>query len=1110
MIDVAAWLVNQGLEQYVEAFADNAIDGDLLRILGDDDLKEIGVKALGHRKKLLAAIAALSEERSATPPISDDIASTAASSNDAERRHLTVMFVDLVGSAELSASLDPEEMRDIMRAYQDACAGPIARFEGHVAKYMGDGILAYFGWPRAHEDDAERAVRAGLDLVAAVARLVTASGSLAARIGIATGLVVVGDLIGQGAAQERSVVGDTPNLASRLQGLAEPNQVVIAEATARLVGAAFNLQSLGAQRIKGIAGQPKPFVVTGERAVISRFEARSGSSLLPMVGRDQELALILERWRQAKGGEGQGVVLIGEAGIGKSRLVRAVLDTIADEEHTLLRYQCSPQHTASALWPVVQQVGFAARLEPSDSVVVKLEKLKLLLRLGRGEIWPALPLIANLLSINVGECHSVIELTPQQQRAQTLAALAEQPIGLAKWHPVLIVVEDAHWIDPTTLELLGLALDRIADARVLVLITARPDDQPALLGHPHLTRLSLNRLSRGPTEAIIAHLTDGRFVPPEMLAQIAARTDGVPLFVEELTKAVFESNFADSRAAVPLTLQDSLMARLDRVSRAREVAQVASCIGREFNYTLLATISPVPELELRSALDQLTAAELVFRRGQVPEATYIFKHALVQEAAYQSLLKSRRKQLHAKIIRALKDNIPEQIETNLDVAAHHCTQAGLFASAVDYRCQAGMRALSRFAMAEATAQLNEGLALIKNEPDGIERDRRELEMQLALSRALLFTKGAGAKETGSACMRAHQLAERQNDIRQLYAAIAGEFSFYFMRAEHNTALEAANTLLSTARQHQSDDALCIGHLRFGEASFMLGAFADARASLKRSLEVGEQLESCSALSALLPHNPRTHGLNYLAWALFALGYLDQAMALCSQAIAEARMLSDPFVLADAMENSCSVYILCRNPKAVGETADGLVALVTETKGFSGNLGLAAFARGWVIAEEGQPGEAIEPMYQGISSYRATGSDAEVPHQLCVLAEVHCKAGQPAAALRLLDEASTLMARTGERWCEAELHRRRGIALLALPNPTNGGAEACFERALTIAREQNARAWQLRAARDLGRLWSNQGKLAEARELLESVYGLFTEGFDMPDLREAKALLDALA
>ena len=781
-MDIAAWIRELGLDQYERAFLDNAIDAEVLPTLTADDLKDIGVTVVGHRRKLLNAIATLREpERLAG---GEDVSPSALSADrrgEAERRQLTVLFCDLVGSTALSVRLDPEEMQEVLRSYQNAVAGEVTRFEGHVAKFMGDGVLAYFGWPRAHEDEAERAVRAGLAIAKAVSQLSTPAGeSLSARVGIASGLVVVGDLVGEGAAREEAVVGETPNLAARLQEAATLGAVVIADGTRRLLGELFELRELGPTRLKGFAHPVSGFEILGERVTGSRFEARRSGRPLPMVGRDQELALVLERWRQAVAGEGQAVLLVGEAGIGKSRLVQATLDAIAGDGYLALRYQCSPVHTGTALWPVAQQLGFAAGLMPADAEAAKLDKLEALLREGLGGVSEAVPLMAALLGMDAGARYPAQDLTPQQRRARMLAALVEHLLGLARRRPVLMVLEDAHWIDPTTLELLGQALDRIAGARVLLLLTSRPDHQPALGGHPHVTRLTLNRLGRGPTEAIVARLSGGRSLSPEVLAEIAARTDGVPLFIEELTKAVLEIGAAGPGTAVPASLHASLMARLDRVPGVKEVAQVAACIGRTFAYPLLAAVSLSPEAELRAALDRLGAAELVFTRGTPPEASYAFKHALVRDAAHESLLKAQRQQLHGRIAQALEERFPETVESEPELLAQHCAEAGLIEQAVEYRQRAGQQALARSATAEAVAQLDRGLELLVCLPDGPERRRRELGLQLGLGPALIAAKGFAAPETGRAYARACcELCRELGDIPKLLPALYGQTAVHW-------------------------------------------------------------------------------------------------------------------------------------------------------------------------------------------------------------------------------------------------------------------------------------------------------------------------------------------
>lgn len=795
-VDIGAWLHGLGLAQYAPLFLDNDIDASLLVTLTEHDLRDLGIASLGHRKRLLAAIAKLAAPAEPDPAPSGPAVAPAPMSH-AERRQLTVMFVDLVGSTALSAGIDPEDMREVLRSYQNAVTGGIARVNGHVAKLMGDGVLVYFGWPKAHEDDAERAVRAGLAIAEAVGRLKAPSGDpIAARVGIATGVVIVGDLVGEGAAKEEAVIGETPNLAARLQGVALPGTVTIAEGTRRLLGEVFELRELGPHQFKGFDHPVPYFQVMGERPAGSRFEAQRSGRNLPMVGRDQELALVFERWRQTAGGEGQAMLLIGEAGIGKSRLIEATVERVAGDEHVVLRYQCSPHHSGTAFWPVAQQLGRAAGMVPSDTELEKLSKIATLLQEGLEDVTDGVPLIAALLGIEEAAGYFLGNLTPKQRRDRTLAVLIDVVLGASRRRPVLLVIEDTHWSDPTTLEFIDQLLDRIATERVLMLVSSRPDNQPNLGGHPHVTRLTLNRLGRAPTDAIVSRLMASRTLPPEIVNEIAARTDGVPLFIEELTIAVLEAGTAGSRLAVPTSLHDSLMARLDRVPGVKEVAQIAACIGREFAYPLLVQVSSsIPEHELLKALERLTTAELVFARGTPPEARYTFKHALVRDAAYESLLKTRRRELHAGIARALEENFPATIETEPELLARHYTEAGLVEQAHEHWHRAGNQARARSAMAEAAAHFANGLKQIEAMPAKAERQRRELELQLALGQVLIAGKGFAAPETGHAYSRARALCLTLGDVPEHFAALYGQSVFHFQRGELSEALEVAQELL---------------------------------------------------------------------------------------------------------------------------------------------------------------------------------------------------------------------------------------------------------------------------------------------------------------------------
>ena len=879
-MDISAWLRQLGMERYEQAFRENEVGLDVLPKLTAEDLKEIGVIPVGDRRRLLEAIAVLCGESELAPPqAARDVLESLPKSAGAERRQLTVMFVDLVGSTALAGRLDPEDMGQVLRAYQERCAEVVRRWDGHVAKYMGDGVLAYFGWPQAHEDEAVRAVWAGLALVEAVGGMSAPTGEpLSARVGIATGLVVVGDLIGEGASQEQAVVGDTPNLAARLQGIAAPSHVVIADATRRLLGASFDLKSLGARALKGIREPTRAFAVIRARPVESRFEAMSGPAVLPLVGRDQELALLLERWALAKAGEGQGVLLLGEAGIGKSRISRALLDAVADEPHTRIRYQCSPYHTDSALWPVTQQLSHAAGFGGDDDPDARLDKLEALLDQAGGR--NAAPLIADLLGLDARARYGKLNLTPQAQRSRTLDALVGQLLGLAARQPVLMVLEDAHWLDPTTLELIEQCLDSIAAARVLILLTSRPHNQPALAAHPHVTRLTLNRLGRAGVEAIVARL-GGDHLPTGTIDAIIARTDGVPLFVEELTKAVLETG----ETSIPASLNDSLMARLDRIPEVKAVAQVAACIGREFSHALLAAVSDSSGADLVTALDRLAAAELIFRRDTPPEARYIFKHALVRDAAYQSLLKVRRQQIHA----ALFEELRRRGDVAPEVLASHAEAAGLAETAVRHWFEAGQRAAERFANQEAIAHLERSLDGLRSQPEKAERDRQELEALLVLGAALATARGYGVPEVGAAYARAEQLCARVSDTTHLPEILQALRVHHMVRPALKTAYRYGERILAIAREHRDDAWAMEGHLGVGIPLCHMGEFEPAAKHLEQAIALGNGLPARPLVGRPIG-DPLVVAFAYSGTVAWMRGFPDQASQRHNQAIERAEFL----------------------------------------------------------------------------------------------------------------------------------------------------------------------------------------------------------------------------
>lgn len=1106
-MDVGTWLRDLGLGRYEQAFRDHDIDVSLLPTLTDSDLRELGIVSLGHRKRLLAAISELAAPAERSPPDLSVALSSTSGPPQAERRQLTVMFVDLVGSTALSSRLDPEEMREVLHAYQNAVTGEIARVDGHLAKLMGDGVLAYFGWPRADEYDAERAVHAGLAIIEAVKRLSTPFGEpLAARVGIATGLVVVGELIGDGAAREEAVVGETPNLAARLQEVAPSGTVVIAPGTRRLLGDTFDLRDCGPIRLKGFDQPVRSFEVLRQHLTQSRFEARHSGSSIRMVGRDRELALVLERWHQSSAGEGQAVLVVGEAGIGKSRLVQALLEEVAASPHIALRYQCSPHYVGTPLWPVIQQLSFAAGLAPDDGDEDKLDKIEALLRRGAEDISEAASMIAALLGIETGNHYPLQDLSAQQRRARTQAALVQQLLGLERTQPVLIVVEDAHWIDPTTLDLFSQVLDRIANIRVLMLLTSRPENQPNLGGHPNVTRLTLSRLGRRPTEAIVAQLRGSRSLPPVVLEEITARTDGVPLFIEELTKAVLEVGAA-APGAVPVSLYASLLARLDRVPGVREVAQVAACIGREFHYPLLVAISPLPEGELRIALSRLAEAELVFCRGAPPEASYVFKHALVCDAAHESLLKAHRQQIHSKIVRVLETRFPEIVEREPELIARHCGEAKLPEQALAYWQRAGQQALRRSALTEAIAHLHMGLTVLEDLPVGPERDRRELDLQLALGHSWLHARGFAASETGRTYTRAHELCLALGDIPELPRALYGRCAHHVHRGELAAALTFARELLSAGERRGDRSAIVAGRRMVGVTLCLLGQFDESRTHLETGARLYD-LERDRTSAFTYASDSLVMCLIWLSQVLVVLGYPDQAGARHDDALRHARDLSQANTSALAFSWGCMTLQLLRDGSNALEESALAIALSAEL-GFPLYRALGNVVHGWALAGNSRLEDGIALMQQGFDEYQATEAETLSSYFLSLRAEVQLHARRAAAGLDFVATALDKIERTQTRWIAAELHRIRGELLLALPIPDHDGAEACFRNAMTIAGQQNAKLWQLRSAASSARLWRDQGRRSEARDLLIPIYGWFAEGFNTPDLVEAGRLVDEL-
>jgi class 3 adenylate cyclase/predicted ATPase len=1112
-MNVGTWLHDLGLGQYEQAFRENDIDGHVLADLTADDLSGLGIVSIGHRRKLLTAIAALREGAMSTTGLQNpvDILETSASLHvEAERRQLTVMFIDLVGSTTLSARLDPEDMRELIGSYHRRVAKTVARFGGFVAKYMGDGVLVYFGWPQADEADAERAVHAALATLEAVPGAAPNGNQMAARVGVASGLAVVGDLLGAGAAQEQTVIGDIPNLAARLQSLADPGCAVIDEETRRRIGGLFVCRELGSVHLKGLPDPVRAWEVLGEAVVQSRFEAMHPSSLSPLVGRDDELDLLTRRWRRAKGGEGQVVLISGEPGIGKSRLIAALEERVAHDVHLNLKYFCSPHHRESALQPIIarwrNEVGFVDG-EPADA---RLDKLEALL-LPFGATPEEVSLIAEMLGVPGGERYPPLALTPDQKKEQTLGALLRILEQRARRSPVLMLFEDVHWADPSSLELFDRLMTRLASLPVLLIISFRPEFQAPWVGDAGVILIALSRLSPRQAATLASQVVVGQVLPAEMLERIVTQTDGVPLFIEELTKAVLEgagvANLAASALPMPSTLQASLTARLDRLPVAKQVAQIGAMIGREFSHKLLAAVAGVSEAALAQGLDELVDAGLAFRRGTPPEATYTFKHALVQDAAYVSLLRGTRRKLHAQIAQVLEERWSDVVETQPEVLAHHFAQAGLTERAADYWQRAGERTFRRSAAAEAIGHLSKCIDLVRTLPEGRARAQRELYLQTLLGQACIARHGHGAPETAAAFDRAQNLAAAVGDVSQQFPVLYGFWAVQFVRMDIREQRRSCQQILALADRHPTPERLCLAHRVCGATDEVRGELLTAHTHLAHAVALYDS-ERDSSTAFSFGQDLGVSALAHLTWILWLLGYPDQAHRRQVEGLALAHRVGHKNTLGFALMYSAMVGAFSRDTRSDGEHAATLLELAREHK-----LDLwaasATVIEGWTMAHQGDGAAGVAVIQRGLEDWRNSGAEWMQPFFMALLAEACALSGDLQRGLVALDEAQAAVERTREHWSDAELHRLRGHLFAA---PEIGRAEEAsiaFQRAIDIARGQSAKSWELRATTGLARLWRDQGKPADARNLLAPVYGWFTEGFGKPDLEEAKALLNGL-
>jgi class 3 adenylate cyclase/predicted ATPase len=1072
-----------------------------------------GSKFCAHCGVKLGEAAAATPAAPAAPPSPPPAPPLGRAATAAERRQLTVMFCDLVGSTALSTQLDPEDLRDVIDAYHKCAANVVTRFGGYVAKYMGDGVLIYFGYPEAHEADAENAARAALALTEAVTKLF-AQGGHKIRIGIATGLVVVGELVGTGEAQERNVVGETPNLAARLQSAAAPNTAVIDATTRRLAGDLFEYEAIAPTALKGFAEPVGAWRVVRERTIASRFEALRAASRTPLIGRQEEMDLLLRRWQQIKDGEGRVVLLAGEPGIGKSRLTAALEDHLKSEAHACLRYFCQPHHQGSALQPILAQLQHAAGFHADDTASGKRAKLESLLAKDGGTA--AAAAFAELLGLADGPAAELTD--PQHKRRRILAALIGQLEALAGRGPVLMIFEDVHWADPTSVELLTLTVERLQSLPILLVITLRPDYSPPWAGQPHVTTLPLNRLGRRERMSLVAHITGGKALPAEVLDQIVERTDGVPLFVEELTKALLESEQLQEgsdryvleqpmqQLAIPTTLQASLMARVDRLGSAREVLQIGAAIGREFSYEVLAVVAGLPDAVLQDALIRLTEAELLFLRGTPPNAVYLFKHALVQDTAYSTLLRARRQQLHSAIALVLEKRAPEVVSATPEIIAQQFELAGQSEKSVAYWHRAGDRDLRRFAMKESIAHYENALRLVIAMPESAARDELELgeRLGLALAQQIAFgpTNETPARNYDRALALSQALPGRG---RERFLATWGVWFYKTMTGQTAEALQRAEDLLAIARELDNPDLLVEAFHARTPGLLRVPDFAALKESAQEVMRLYDRERHRDHAYYFGGHDSRVCAGSFYAISLWAEGLPDQAERAAWQCIEDARALGHAFSLAHGLNMGGLTHLLLDDASACREITDELYPLAERNK-FPWPLSYARFQRGWLLSKETDPGAGIAQMLEAANTAPVAVLQ---PLVLTLIAEQQMLAKRLDDAIGTLDRAVDEMSTQHNRFYEAEVNRVRGEVLLAQSPGNAAEAEAAFSQALAVAARQSCQPLKLRAATSLARLWAKNGRRDEARDLLAPVYGAFSEGFEQPDLLAAKALLAEL-
>ena len=1111
---VAEWLRQLGLERYGPVFAKNDVDAEVLPELTDADLRELGV-SLGHRKKILKFFAAL---RAGGPPARADGRSGSA---QAERRQLTIMFCDLVGSTLISEKLDPEELSELNLSYQDAWKRAIERYDGYVAQHLGDGLLAYFGYPQAHEDDAERAVRAGLDVVKATvdldARLDLEDIDLSVRVGIETGRVVVGDLSREGFSLESAVIGETPNLAARVQSLAPPNSVVTGPVTHQLTADVFACETLGEHELKGLSALVPVWRVLAPHSLGRRFEEHPDDEAFRLIGRDADLDLLRDRWQKAKGGHGRTVVLCGEAGVGKTQLLRTLRRWAAFDEPVRVHFQCSSYHRDSAYHPFAEQLQWAAGIEDGETSSSKLDKLDALLASSSASAGTGNAVLADLLSIPSDGRYPETDLTPDARKAATQAAILSHLLGLAQQGPVLLSFEDAHWCDASSLELLVQLIDRSSDQRLMAVVTHRPEFDPPWSRQDHISTLNLYRLDRRQTIQLIERTLQGKTLPGTVLDEIIDRSDGIPLYVQELTKGVLDSGqLAEvggrfvikgkaGQVYIPTSLQDSLMARLDRLGRAKEAAQLASALGRRFSFTLLLAIAPMNAGDLENALSRLVDSELMIQRGVGQEATYTFNHVLVQEAAHRSLLRSKRRLLHSRIAEVLQTQFPNIDLSQPEILAQHYAEADCANHAIECYRRAAEKAAARSAYSEALNHLDAALDLLDRGSEDSDSQRRELELLTALRNILVVTKGYSAPEVEKACIRSRELCGALGDTRELFQVLWNLAGFAMERSEHRRSHEYNEELLRIAQESNEDDLLLMAHDTVGQTFHYLGDFVEAQHHFDQAIALYRPEEHHQLSLTFAEEDPGVAASAYSAVNLWILGQPARAQQAAEHALALAEELPYPLSMALALVNATQLNQLLRDHEAVARQAEALI-LLSEDKQIEHYRPYGVALQGWSVLAGGEARDGLVLIRQGIDCW-AGPDDGINGYYHCLLVEAQLRNGGHDEALEILTGLEARIEESEERLFLAEVHRWKGETELARAGGDPAVAEAHFRTAIEVAERQGASSLALRSATSLARALARLERKEEVRLLLTPVLERFAGTAETPDLRDARAILN---